>query len=199
MVLMDRPNKIPMMVFAGLGLVFVGLLIFYIWRRAKRSSLEAFEEGENKVMNTSTNVEMSAVLQDDVSAYVDGDATQKAKVISACDMPSGMSVKHYRSSGDIVDDYSQENMYMPYGLNLADPSTYQQEVTSSSQLALRAIRNPYYEMNLSNVIVGDVLPTPDSQMSNDGSAYVVQAVDVTPPIINITDIGANGQGGVALD
>lgn len=182
------------LVVAVVALVGVMIYRLIVGRRPR----ESFEDLP-KDMATSTNVEMSGVLQDD--ALVAGDAVEKAGVVSACDMPSGagMSVKHYRSSGDIVDDYGQEDsLYRPYGQNLMDPSVYEQEVNSSSQLAMRAISSPYYNMTLSNVIMGDILPKPDSHMSQDGSAYVVQAVDVVPPFNSVTGVGQYGAGGVDM-
>ncbi len=182
-------------VIVGLCVLAVAFLIFYIIRRARRPALESFDSETPKVMATSTNVEMSSVEGDSQAAA--GDATAKAAVISACDMPAaGLSVKHYRSSGDIVDDMPEDNMYAMY---LQDPSVYHQEVSSSSQLAMRGISNPYYEMNLSNVITGDILAKPDSLMSNDGSAYIIQNTDVTPPINPyISNVGQNGVGGTIV-
>lgn len=127
--------------------------------------------------------------------YNNGDAVylRTASGQSAADMPSSKS-----KYADIVDTFSSDTKgYQVYDLNLNDPKTYRQEVASSSQLALRGIRNPYYALNLSEVLMGNPILTYDNNTSRDGAAYTVQNVDVTPPIINVTDLGQGGLAGIA--
>jgi hypothetical protein len=149
-----------------------------------------------KDLATSTRIETATLLNGD-GTPVNGDAVFRSQDgVSANDMPSGLN--KYGRSSDVIDTFSQDSYtYRPYDLSLADPKTYQQEVSSSSQLALRGIRSPYYELNLSDVLMGNTMQMHDAGMSRDGSSYVIQANDVTPPIINVTDIGQGGIGGIS--
>ena len=144
-------------------------------------------------------LEVPVAETDATVAY--GDATLDGpKYISAADLPRGACLAHYRNSASIVDDFpSNTRDYTPYNLDLSDPSTYQTEA-GTSQLALRAIKSPYYEMHLSDVLMGNLLPQPESDMSRDGSSMdypVVQRDDIRPIIVS--DIGQGGLGGVAMD